>query len=246
MASSSLPQLKNNSLANTLSYFARYDYPLTYTKIRRWSSKSLPLAPSPGQRHEQSENLGEGWGEVQKKDGFYFLSGYQNSIHLRKQRAKFSKPKWLIARRVGDKLSKIPFIQAIFVTGALAMSNCPEDDDIDLMIIASPHTLWLARFLVHLSLGSLRRRPSLPHTSPLSSNKICDNLYLDTNNLIVHEHSIYTAHEILQAKCIFDRGGVHRQFLLSNSWVKKFLPVAYKYLTLGPPPEFRRGKPQQG
>ena len=223
MASSSLPQLKNNSLANTLSYFARYDYPLTYTEIRRWSSKPLPLAPSPGQRHEQSENLGEGWGEVQKKDGFYFLSGYQNPIHLRKQRAKFSKPKWLIARRVGDKLSKIPFIQAIFVTGALAMNNCPADDDIDLMIITSPHTLWLTRLLVYLNIHSFRRKPGVK----IAPGLICDNLYLDANSLRLTANNLYTAHEILQAKCIFDRGGTHYGFLTANSWAKDYLPVAY-------------------
>ena len=98
-------------------------------------------------------------------------------------------------------------------------------------------------FFVNLYLWRLRRFPG--QTS--APNKICPNLWLDTNHLsIPHSRSIYIAHEILQAKPLFDKSSVSISFLKSNSWVQKYLPVAYKNLTLGPSPKFRRGKPQQG
>lgn len=109
------------------------------------------------------------------------------------------------------------------------MDNSPKHDDIDFMIITSPNTLWLTRLLVIVLLNKSRRPKQLPeHSSPKVSDKICDNLYLDTNNLKINNKNLYTAHEILQAKCIFDRSGVHRRFLESNSWVKNYLPIAYR------------------
>ncbi len=45
---------------------------------------------------------------------------------------------------------------------------------------------------------------------------------------VTEESLMYLAHEILQAKCIFDRGGIHHKFLEANSWASRYLPVAYK------------------
>lgn len=199
-------------LNNARSYFAQFDYPITKAEAIFWQS---PLSPS---RHPARKARAE---RLELREG---------SSTNRKQRLVFSKPKWQIAKHVGRSLSRIPTIQAIFVTGALSMDNCPEDDDIDLMIVTSPHTLWLTRVIVvlYLTLKGLRRPPSLPeHSSPRVKDKICDNLYLDTKHLTLDIKNLYLAHEILQAKCIFDRGGIHHQFLSQNPWVKKYLPMAY-------------------
>ncbi|OGC93109.1 hypothetical protein A3D85_02195 [Candidatus Amesbacteria bacterium RIFCSPHIGHO2_02_FULL_47_9] len=198
-------------LVDTLAYFAKYNYPLTDEELWFW------------QHGTQISKA-----EIAKSCKLKAVSS------LRKQRKLFSEQKWLIAKRVGERLQKILFIEAIFVTGALAMNNCPADDDIDMMIITAPHTLWLTRILTLYSLGSLRRRSGLPHTHPLASNKICDNLYLDLNHLSIpyklkaDSYQLYMAHEILQAKCLFDRGGIHCLFLEFNSWAKSYLPVAYR------------------
>lgn len=209
------------SLLDTLSYFDEYDYPLTYSEIRTWSSVPLPLNPPP--------SLGEGCkGEVQKKAGYYFLPGRQKIVRLRKQREQFSQRKWAIAKKAGESLRKFPSITAVFVTGALAMDNCPADDDIDLMLVTRPHTLWLIRPWV---LGQLvnRRRPG----ERVADDKICPNLWLDERHLGIAtsadgERNLYLAHEILQAKCIMDRGSVHRNFLHANSWTRNYLPTAYR------------------
>lgn len=208
--------LRFRSLDKAANYSKRYSYPLTSKELWYWQvGTSIPL---PQVRSYASQ-----------------ISFDPFLLRLRRQRTYFSRTKWSIARHVAGKLARIPTIAAIYVTGALAMNNCPSDDDIDLMIITYPHCLWLTRLLVvtYLHLYSLRRSPSLPeHSSPRVADKICDNLYLDMDNLFIHpdqnpHRNLYLAHEILQAKCLFDRFNVQKNFLSTNSWVKDYLPVAY-------------------
>ncbi len=221
------------SLTDTLAYFDKYDYPLTKEELEYWVSPVSPSSIPPLTSQDAKRSFGLRGGKkrgVIFKNGFYFLSNRQNLVALRKQREKFSKAKWIIAKQVGERLQKFPFVAAIFVTGALAMDNCPKDDDIDLMIITYPNTLWITRFFIdlYLKLLKLRRLPNTEYRIMNTSNLICDNLWLDIKNLKFKIKNLYIAHEILQAKCIFDRGGIHYQFIKQNSWVKKYLPVAYK------------------
>jgi len=169
-------------------------------------------------------------GKINQQGGYYYLQGRSQLPQLRRQRYVSSQPKWSIARRVAGLLFRIPTISAVFVTGALSMDNTPQHDDIDLMIVTTPNTLWITRFFVVLLLRmlKLRRDPGLPeHSSDRVSNKICDNLWLDSDHLSVQPHSLYIAHEVLQAKCLLDRRAVYSRFLRQNEWVKDFLPIAY-------------------
>ncbi len=170
---------------------------------------------------------------------YYFLPRRSSLVSLRLSRNRTSRPKWQIAAQISHSLSRIPTVLAVFVTGALAMDNSPADDDIDIMVISSPHTLWLTRFFVslYLKLLGIRRNPHLPeHSSPRVRDKICDNLWLDSGYLSIFSHNLYLAHEILQAKCLFDRGGIYSQFLSANAWVGDYLPVAYRESIKNCPP----------
>ncbi len=179
----------------TLEYFDKYDYPLTKEELEYWSGAKVQRLP----KRPKLEKI-------------------------RKQREKYSLLKWGIAYTQATRLARLPFIAAIFVTGSLAMNNCKKSDDIDLMVITYPDTLWIVRLVYNLLFINDRRFPG----AKSAPDKICTNLWLDTNNLVLHTHSIYFAHEILQAKCIFDRGGVQYQFLKKNAWVKDYLPNAHK------------------
>ncbi len=211
------PRNPGKSVLDTLSYSDQFDYPLTLSEIWFWQiSSAFPL------------NKLSSWPFVTA--GLYHLNERSHLISIRKKRALYSQKKWQIAGTIASLLKKIPAIQAVFVTGGLSMNNCPEFDDIDIMLVTSPHTLWFTRPVVVmlLRLLKLRRDPYLPeHSSPRVSDKICDNLWLDQNHLSVSVRNLYTAHEVLQAKCLFDRGDIHRQFLVQNSWTEKYLPVAY-------------------
>jgi hypothetical protein len=208
------------TLLRTLSYSGRFGYPLTLGETWFWqigssfSKKELSRWPF-------------------STAGFLHLKGADSLADTRNKRAVYSRNKWLIAVKYARLLSRIPTVYAIFITGSLAMNNSPKYDDVDVLIVARANSLWITRLLVILLLAftRARRRPYLsPHSSPAVSDKICDNLYLDTDHLAIRPggHGLYLAHEILQAKCVFDRGGVYYRFLTQNSWVKNYLPVAYK------------------
>jgi len=197
----------------TLRYFDKYDYPLTKKEILFWTSPiTHPSIPSLKLREGKTR------GEL------FFLSGREKIIKLRTQREKYSLLKWGKAYQYASQLVKIPFVLAIFVTGSLAMNNCKKNDDIDFMVITDPNTLWIVRFLANIMFIKNRRYPHQKN----ASDKICINLWLDSRNLKVESRSLYHAHEILQAKCIFDHGGIQYNFLKQNSWVKEYLPNAYK------------------
>jgi len=195
-------------LNKTLEYFDKYDYPLTKEELEFWSGA-----------------------KVQK------VSKRPKLEKIRKQREKTSLLKWGIAYSQAAKLAKLPFVAAIFVTGSLAMNNCKKSDDIDLMIITYPDTLWITRLIYNLLFINNRRFPGVK-TAP---DKICTNLWLDIKNYKLKIKNLYIAHEILQAKCIFDGGGVQYQFLKQNAWVKEYLPKAYLSLLKLPSPKLRRG-----
>ncbi|MEK7154527.1 MAG: hypothetical protein AAB697_00195 [Patescibacteria group bacterium] len=201
-----MASLLPSSLRKTLDYFAKYSYPLTADELYFWQH---------GTRISKSK-----------------IKVSKQNFKIRLLREKYSQVKWKIAKRVGEQLRHFPSISAVFITGALAMNNCPANDDIDIMIVTSPNTLWITRFFVNLFLWSNRRLPGQTH----APNKICPNLWLDSSHLQITPHDLYRAHEILQAKVLWDRVHIHSQFLRSNSWVSKYLPIAYKYLSSDPSP----------
>lgn len=207
-----------STLANTLRYSAQFNYPLTSTEVWFWQIET---------QYSKSKISTFLSSHFKSKSNFYYLS--PSHVVSRLNNKTSSQFKWGIAKKYSEKLKRIPFILAIFVTGALAMNNSPKDDDIDLMIITYPHTLWITRLLVLLILGKSRRPSSVPeHSSSRVSNKICDNLYLTSSSLLINTQNLYTAHEVLQAQCLYDAANITSQFIYANPWVKKYLPQAFK------------------
>ena len=142
-------------------------------------------------------------------------------------REKYTGSKWVIARRIAWWLRVVPTIELIGVTGALAMDNADREDDIDFLVITKPLTLWVTRFLVTvlLDLFSIRRRPG----DLEFKDKICLNMFMTTDALAVpiKERDLFTAHEVLQVKPLWDRNEAYQAFLNANRWAKKFLPTAW-------------------
>lgn len=167
--------------------------------------------------------------EMLSSDGTYvYLPGRSRLVALRKKREIASVAKFNKAMRIARILSYIPSIQAVFLTGAVAMQNAEPDDDIDVMIITDSHTLWSSRLMVSLLLSYLRVRR---HADSIAvSDLVCANLYLDTLALAVPRkaRSVYTAHEVLQVKVLFDRNQMAEAFLKKNSWVWDHLATPEK------------------
>lgn len=123
-----------------------------------------------------------------------------------------------------------PTIRLVALTGSLAVYHSTPEDDIDLLIITAPHTLWLTRLLLFpFLLFFNHRRPRQPH----QPDALCLNLWLDASQLtlIPSKQNLYTAHELLQAKPLLDRGQTYPRFLRANSWISQHLANAYHATT---------------
>ena len=184
----------------TLAYADIFDYPLTASEIKHWLIEGDSFAPA--------------------KKGYYYLPGRKNLIALRRRRQRFSQLKWQQARKATRILSLISNVKLAAVTGALAMNNSDKNDDIDLMIVTAKNRLWLTRLIVLLLLLPWLRR------GKKINNRLCINLWLDETALVVSQtkRDLYTAHEVCQAKPVFDRDNTYQKFIAANLWYKKFLP----------------------
>ncbi|MBI3385283.1 hypothetical protein HY030_03780 [Candidatus Gottesmanbacteria bacterium] len=203
-----------------LCYSDIFDYPLTKEELKKWGIKEL--------RSKVEDYPRVGIKELRSKyryqDGFYFLSGREKIIALRQKRAEISQKKLVLGEKIAGILQRIPFIKLIAVTGALAMKNSDDKDDIDLLIITQKNRVWLTRVLAVLILEILgkRRRPN----DESFGNKICLNMFLDEDNFKIPslERNLYAAHEVIQVRPIYNREQTYEKFLKQNSWVDGYLP----------------------
>jgi len=201
--------MSKQAVLKTIHYADLFDYPLTAGEIKKF----LP-EPVDATFEEILSQVGSG--------PYYCLPGREEIIDLRRRREIHSQSKLKKAKKVVAILTFIPWLKLIGVTGTLAMGNSNEGDDIDLMIITASRRLWLTRGLVvaFLLLTGQYRRPGK------IKDRICPNLMISEDVLEFSDRDLFTAHEIVQMKPIFERGNTYQRFLEANSWVRKFLPNA--------------------
>lgn len=218
------------AIIKTLCYSDVFDYPLTRGEIYTYLLTPYPTTQKTiNQATHKLVQKGSiiVSGRVGGPDIFFALPKRQPIFSLRKKRFHAAHKKQKITRRVGKWLKKIPTIRAVFITGALAMANTDEKDDIDLMIITKTGWLWTTRLITNIFLDSQQTRRKPEHTTINQIvNKICTNLYLDDSHLAMspQRHNLFTAHEVVQAKLLWQRGSVNRDFLTANAWISQFLP----------------------
>lgn len=233
-------QLKD-SILRTLHYHDLFDYPLEQGEIHRFLIDNSELKTptyakaSAGRQNSKpnlkTQNLPKNLIKERKIisiDNYYCLHGREKIINLRKEREKYSLEKIKIAKRVIQLIKLIPWIKMVGITGALAMNNSREDDDIDLLITTTKDRLWLTRFLliIILEILSKRRRPQDKNYK----NKICLNMFLDETALVFtkEKQNLFIAHEIVQLKPIINKDFTYEKFLMANNWLRKYLPNSFK------------------
>jgi hypothetical protein len=215
-----------------ICYADVFDYPLTEEEVKKYRIGNVAVAlVVAGKLAETSP--------VATNSTYFFLRNREKIVKLRKKREHWAQKKLNSTRRVIAFLQLIPTIQLIAVTGALAMHNADQNDDIDLLIVSKPGTVWTTRllsiFLVEL-LGK-RRRPR----SVEQADTICLNMFIDEDHLKVpsYEQDIFSAHEVVQVTALFDRGGVEEKFRWENKWIGSYLPKFKENSTLKNHHKFR-------
>jgi len=201
-------------ILKTLVYADIFDYPLTFNQLKKFLITS----------QKKDFKIGDvKLKEIAEKGNYFFLRGREKIVKERKRKEKYADRKLKIAQQVVRVLRLIPFIKMVAVTGNLAMRNANQEDDIDFLIITQRKRLWLSRFfaVVLLELLGKRRRPEEKEVK----DKICLNMFLDEDHLEMSEkqQNLFSAHEILQLKSLYEKDKFYDKFLDQNRWVKKFL-----------------------
>ncbi len=208
------------AILQTIIYADIFDYPLTKEEIWRG------LIECNNVTMQLCNNAIKNIKSIKSKKGFYFMKGRDKLIAIRKERKKYSAEKLKIAREIIHRIKLIPSVKLIGITGALTMENGKKEDDIDLFIISSPGLLWTTRLLVTMlvEITGMRRHPQEKN----ANNKICLNMFVDEDNLEVptKEQDLFSAHEVIQMKLLWEKNKTYEKFLFANSWVKKLLPNA--------------------
>lgn len=142
-----------------------------------------------------------------------------NLVSYRNKRQKLAKkrlPEWQMLQKM---LASVPWVLAAAMTGSAAMANGAQKSDLDVMVIAMPGRLWLARIWVVFLTWFYKKR----HASGW-----CFNLWLEPAELGLspQRQGVYEAYELWQCYWLVDKANWRYAWLDRNSWFKNFLPLA--------------------
>lgn len=206
------------AVLKTLAYSDVFDYPLSFDEFLRF------LIEKKIDKEQLKKELSKLSSKVAQKDGFYCFAEREHIIKKREKREVISNKKVRIVAKTVRFLRLIPTVQLIGVSGALAMRNAKEKDDIDLFIITQRNRLWITRLflLVFLEFLGVRRK----REERVAADKICLNMLVDESSLCLpkDKQDLYSAHEVVQMLPAFERFNTYKRFIQANLWVKNFLP----------------------
>lgn len=204
----------------TLIYADFFDFPLKAWEIQKWLiEKPLGL-----QDVEKTLNRLSKKSRVQSKNSYYFLRGREKIMGIRLRKEKISNKYLKKAKFVAEIFKIIPWVKLVGISGGLALGNAGKSDDIDFFVVTSKDRLWLCRLLMLGILSALGIRRKSSDKIRSAAGKICLNLILEEDVLEQEKKDLYTAHEVLQMKPLWQRDGVYDRYLDVNSWVFKYLP----------------------
>lgn len=159
-------------------------------------------------------------------EDLYCLSGREKLLLKRKTATRVSATKVEIARKQTKIMTFLPWVDGIWITGNVAVTNARDQDDIDLLVITKNSYVWLTRLILLIFFGAIGRLRLRRHAQHSVKNKLCLNMYLDASALAMphHKQNLYTAHEVAQVLPLFNRDAAYERFLAANSWILDYLP----------------------
>lgn len=217
------------SILKTLLYSDIFDYPLSKEEIWKFL-----ISKNKEDKQSFLKYLSLKNNSFDYKSNLYFIKGRIEIIKKRQEKEKYSLEKIKFAKKIIQKISLIPTVYFIGISGALAMKNSDKDDDIDLFVITARNSVWTTRLMIVIALNFLRvyRKRNEENVS----NKICLNMLVDNSTLSFSKdrNDLYTAHEIAQIMPIVNKNKTYERFINSNIWIKDFLPNAFSQKPITP------------
>ncbi|MBP9719068.1 MAG: nucleotidyltransferase domain-containing protein [Candidatus Levybacteria bacterium] len=208
------------AIRRTLLYSDIFDYPLTLDELY-----TFLLTENHYTKSDVEKTL-RCLPDVIKTKNYYTLKKREHLSFLREQKRQLNEQKIQKAKDIIKKISFIPTILFIGISGSVAMHNAKKDDDIDFFVITKKDTIWMSRLLLIVFLlffGMLRTR-----LTKKLSNTICLNMLIDETALSFpkERQDLYTAHEIVQLMPILERNEIYMRFLQKNKWILTYMPYS--------------------
>jgi len=222
--------MKENVLA-TLAYYDVLDFPLKAEEVFKFlvnlgggkTNKDAGLIFAEVSRILDELNLE---GVINFNRGFYYLNERDYLVPFRKKKEKISEEKWQQTLKAVKWLKIVPNVEVVFASGSLALNNCDELSDLDLLVVTKNGRIWLTRFLVTGLLSLLRvRRKAIQKIAP---NKICLNHYITDKSLKIPFPSIYNAQTYVSLVPILLRNiRLLYYFRKENLWIGGYVLVPW-------------------
>lgn len=202
------------AILRPLVFLDLFDYPLTSYEIWRYLDKRLPLNLIVEAARVLIPEV------IQEKDGFYFLSGRQEIVEIRKIRYNYSCHKIKKAKRFARAFALLPFVKTIAVANFIGDHNLRAEGDIDFFIITSARRIWLSRLFCAGLAKLLNSRP----TAEKKRDKICLSFYiaqdrLDIRDLALSNDDPYFYYWLRGLLPIYNHDNSYQQFLAANGLV---------------------------
>lgn len=206
------------AILKTLLYADIFHFPLKKDEIWKFLISKRKINKTFLFKNTQSINKFIG-----SKEEYFYIKGRGKIISLRKEREGISAEKLIKAKKIINKLTIIPTVKLIGISGALSMNNSDKNDDIDLFVISKKGFVWTTRFLIILILILFKQYRY--KNSRNFSNKVCLNMILDEKNVRFEKskQNLYKAHEIAQLIPIINNNNSYEKFILKNSWSQEYL-----------------------
>ena len=132
------------AILRTVLYADVFNFPMTLEEIHHFLiSDVLTSLDDITQTLNHSVWLKQ---KLQVIDDYVIYGGHIELVQLRQKREAASQFLWPQALYWGRWLAALPFVRMVALTGALAVRNAADgDDDLDYMLVTTPHRVWLAR-----------------------------------------------------------------------------------------------------
>ncbi|MBI2568424.1 MAG: hypothetical protein HYV63_15495 [Candidatus Schekmanbacteria bacterium] len=207
------------AVTRAVAYADIFDYPLTRAELHRYLYAFQVSRP---ELDAWISRGGNGAAAALELAGTYVvLRGRGDLVPLRHRREAIAHRLWADARRLTARLARAPFVRMIAVTGALAVDNVGEHDDIDLLIVSQARRVWLCRALAAMLARLLRRHGVV----------VCVNYVISESALGISPADFFSARELAQMIPVAG-SEVYDAMRAANRWLDDLLPNAG-----GPPRE---------
>jgi hypothetical protein len=203
------PAALAQAIVQTVAYADVFEYPLSADEIHRYLI-GVPASRA-SVRHVLSNNPPQ---NLARAGRYFTLPGREAAVETRKLRMANAVDYWRHAVHYGRRMSHLPFVRMVAVTGALAMDN-NADGDIDYLVITEPGRLWLCRALI---VGLVR-------LAAIKGTELCPNYFLSERALVLEERNLFTAHELTQMVPLAGMA-TYQQLRNLNRWTDAYLPNA--------------------